>query len=335
MTRTIDSHRARRFFCLFLTCSSLHACLPVVDVRESKSAGVRYEQELPTATQQSLRNEINALVPKLLLCEGIPAKDREHPVTRQKSCDTGDGMLWAGLMLLSGYQSTEITTGVRASVTDKGRPFRSPSHLKASDGKDSFSRDMLLGLLSYFVASRDVDLAKRFQEYLKGNNLLLCPVSTDTRCLITGGVQTLYHYSDRYLGLTPTVVESDENGIDEISMLGTSRARTANFETHLAAVRVLLAEKIGIATQSHTETARNLAKRFPNNLFFRYLDRASTDVAVREELAKKVLESMKHWKQAKRDVWMWETDLTNPENTNDSMGWDLVFVASLLLNPMK
>jgi len=235
--------------------------------------------------------------------------------------DGGDSLLWEGLLCLSGEM--DQCNVVPKNMSEDGRLWRSPE-LKNNDDENSFSRDMLLGFLSYLVRTKDTVMAEKYLNYVTNNGYKLCPDATDIRCTPVPSTWGIMRIVWNHIGLDPSVLMYFGNVFDETSQM--ISAKTCDgYECHLVAVTALITKKCDKETTKTQAAINTLIKRYPENPFFVYL---SNDFEKAEELVKKYVPKTKPTYLAQWSIERnWDT-----YNPDTSMIWEWIFLINLLQN---
>ena len=232
-------------------------------------------------------------------------------------CDDGDGLLWAGLSCFAGT-SEAACQYVRASQGADGRMWRSPQ-LVDKDNKNSFSRDMALGFLSYVARTGDTGSLDRWIAYINANSGKMCPDGTDNRCDPLLNVKALIKAIHRGADISAVSPQVILTGL-------TVSAATADtgFPLHLIAVELILLKELGFSGHStYKVTADSLHSRQSRNPLFAYLA-GHNDTAV--EL---MLEQIPSARPDSPSEWSFEREQAG-EAWRKSMGWEFLFLRKLL-----
>ena len=160
-------------------------------------------------------------------CNGYISKD---------NCDQGDVLAYAGYLCLVGEEIGCRTA--HDSFDEEGRAWRNPKHEPLGDG-NSFSRDMLLGALYYFTATKDTETEAKFRKYVKDNGIL-CPDATDNRCEMTPGMWGLWGEVSRYIGVEPNTTMKVNMFVDDKQMYLQSIVSPSGYQRELVAMEILL-----------------------------------------------------------------------------------------------
>lgn len=301
----------------------------------------------PDIHSDSLREQIERIMPKLLWCCGMLSSIYSNNKSGQPNCAIGDGMITNGVLFsVNGWPSilkANYIDGVKRSIRADGMPFRNPIYATYPPDENAFSRDQHLGFMHYLVTTHDTELANRYLNYVRNNNWKTCEKDTDGRCnLITSYKKlqwkgSLYLMNDVYTHIGLPEVEHmsfGERELDEEGLLFMARTTPPGYEQHLVSQNVWLRIRLGLLSKSYAESAKVLAKRTPNNLWFQTLSNlvSGGNPAVYEEISKKLIVCMKKWKfpglhhtfSASREYTICED---RPEG---SLGGELVWLALFL-----
>ncbi|MFZ9519826.1 MAG: hypothetical protein ACO3A4_05055 [Silvanigrellaceae bacterium] len=243
----------------------------------------------------------------------------------KENCDVGDAALFNGLLCLSGDGVS--CEAVRRSQGTDGRMWRASTRVEA-DSINSFSRDMAVGVLAYLVATRDVELAQRWMNWIEKNDFRLCAQSTDNRCDFTPGFWMLFRDVWEFLGLQTH--EKMNASVVEDSVMALLQAQFAppGFEMHLAGVNALIRQSMGQKSQTLASLSQMLATRQPRNPFFAYLS-----LRAMPEVVAKTLDWCPATQPLERAEWSFERDESR-EAWNRSMGWECVMLANFLVRDL-
>lgn len=294
------------------------------------ACGRKESSNPPTASiSDELRTETARVEAALLVCDGMPALAGVNPVTRRPDCDTGDGMLYAGLLYYAS-PSPELAAAIRSSFDDDGRPFRSPENRAGRDSLDAFSRDQLEGLLLYLVRSGDAELAQRFWNFVQSNDGKLCAPASDARCDLTPNTLALVGDVFQKIGLrrspemdTPETIQSATDKTQAVTL-------PEGYQLHLLALQILLKSATGHLDSEYQGAMRQVLNRQPGNLLFRYIDNLvhNGEQATYNDISSSLLTGMQQWKQpGTQAAW---TVPDSQRNYSISGGFELVTLARLL-----
>ena len=249
-------------------------------------------------------------------CKGIACK--EGPT------GDGDSLLWAGLLCLSGEQS-QCNAASRSQDSD-GRLWRSPDRVGVEDVNTS-SRDMLSGFLAYLAKTKDTASASALLIYIQNNDQLLCPDSTDTRCLMLPASYGLMSEIWKSLGLEPSPnMKIAESGAESL-LVANAKEAPSGYQMHLQGVNVFIRQYLGKNSNKTLEAAKALSSREPTNPFFLYLVQGRSEAVAAQVLNKCPMSTPGFLNQ-----WSWERSMEQKPWV-DSMGWECIFMVNLLVGP--
>ena len=225
-----------------------------------------------------------------------------------------DSTLFDGLLCFSGEDAS--CEAVKAAQGEDGRFWRSASHVGDTTDRESFSRDMSLGVLAYLVKTKDTAAASKWIQYIDATGRL-CPEGDGSNCGMTVVTWSMFYHVWRYLGLTPTQkMEVNKNWQNTLAVISLP---SSGFGKHLIGVEVLILEATG---EEKVHTSFSLAALGENNPFYNYLYgdmQKAADLTIR-------------WcplsMPSQRRDWIWQRDSIIPEH---SSGWDCIFMTNLLL----
>ncbi len=254
--------------------------------------------------------EVSAQVAKLEpfapLCQGYISK---------ANCDQGDATLFAGLLCLSGNKVGCDT--VKHSISDNGKVWRSPKAVN-NDTPNSSSRDMFLGAMAYFVATKDTDGLERVSWYLKSTGKI-CEDATDGRCNITPNIRDVLDQVRAFNSLATT---QSRKGYSEVLAFEANSA-PEGYAMHLTAVELLILKSTGTWNKTLQFAADTLARRQGDNPFFEVLAHGKTQhyaELMLAQLPKATPDFMNQWSFERR---------TSEAAWSNSMLWEFIFVEGL------
>lgn len=261
-----------------------------------------------TVTRQ-LRDDMQKASP---LCQYSP----DFKGISKRTClaeGTGSGdadtMLFAGLLCLSGNELGCET--VKRSVAGGGKPYRSPGRVN-TDPDNTFSRDMFLGLMAYFIKTKDTTTALTFQNWLEGNANRLCFDSCDMRSTTWGLMGEVW----KYLGLPLTLRMRSGMLVDDLAQRLAAEMNEKGYTQHLVATTIWLRQKINRYTVELASAANALADKSPANLFFAIIAGRRINPVCEVPAASSRME------------WLWENAEKHAPN---AVGWDCVLIFNILL----
>lgn len=287
---------------------TLLGCASASEVKPT-DAGVDREKLL------QLRAQIEAWV-KPCEFEGV-----EYPCERSGDSTNEDhATLWAGLSCLA---DDSFCDGSLSAQSDDGKVWRSPSQIGVKD-KNSSSRDMFLGFLAAVVKTGEQDAAWRAYQYIRAHSDQLCTDADDNRCdmrriqykAIWGTMRRVF----QHIGLKTTPTMDDAARGDDEILLGEAGTSPVGYKLHLVSIQLHIRKFVGKFSNWNAETAKVLVSKDKNNAYFLWL------AGKEAEAAEKVLDQCpENVPGQKRNDWIWSQG-------SDSMGYDCLFMISLLLN---
>jgi hypothetical protein len=225
-------------------------------------------------------------------------------------------MAFAGYLCLAGEQKGCSTA--RASFGVDGRGWRNPRHEPLGEG-NSFSRDMLLGALYYFVATKDTQTEANFRSYVKRTGKL-CDDATDNRCEMTPGMWGLWGEVARYIGSEPTDTMKANMLIDDKQIYLQSLTSPSGYRRELVAMEIILRRYMARNSRLLDSASEELYAREQNNPLYEYLARGKTERFWQLFMEKSPSEdpkSYRNWTLAKDNLW------------SSSMGWEWIFLFNI------
>lgn len=268
-------------------------------------------------------------------CEGYPAKEL---------CDDGDSTLFNGLLCFSG-----ISLGCEAvaqAQDAEGRWWRSPRRVVDNLGEsNSFSRDMALGVVFYLLATKDIERAELWLQWIEHHrpcvitNLdgrcalpglhRLCTDDDDQRCTITPNLWATLDRLWAYIGLEPTSLMKQYRDIDRDLLENGAETIEAGYQLHLHSLQLWVRKVTGHFGDEAEKAVRIIAEREEKNPFFRYLN-GDVDQEV-TELLLELCPKPGH-PPVKMHQWAWERAVDG-KAWEESMGWDCLFVGMITAAP--
>jgi len=308
------------FFFLLLGCNQDQVDCTLKGNHCHKANPTPSEEDMITDAQKvELLNLKDSIKTWALSCEGgIACGENDSLVP-----ESGDSMLWAGLLCLSG-EKNQCSAAKASQDSTTGQLYRSPA---GSRGTNDSSRDMLLGFLSYLTASKDKDAATLLLRYIENNDYKLCSNATDNRCNVGTSHKSIWGTMKGVwlsIGLNPTSdMNKGEVGSGTLANLE-SQFASEGYPLHLVGVEILLKQETDRFSTGLGQAANNLLRKEPNNPFFEYLAKGKTARA-----AQLVLEKCPKDSNHVRKQWAWQR--TESEQAwLQSKGWDCTFLANIL-----
>jgi hypothetical protein len=240
-------------------------------------------------------------------CEGFVSKG---------NCDQGDTIAFAGYLCLAEEQIGCDTA--KASFGVDGRGWRNPKHEPLADG-NSFSRDMLLGALYYFTATKDVQAEANLRSYVKSTGRL-CEDATDNRCEMTPGMWGLWGEVAKYIGNEPTDTMKVNMFVDDKQIYLQSLTSPAGYQRELVAMEIVLRRHISKNSKLLDWASEELYKKEKNNPLYEMLARGKTErfwKLFEEQMPKEEPAQKRNWSIAKEDSAL---------AAKESMGWEWIFL---------
>jgi hypothetical protein len=238
-------------------------------------------------------------------------------------CDTGDGVLFNGLLCLSGDKKA-CDAVAKAQNQDTGQWFRSEFYLN-SKYENSFSRDMAKGVLAYLIITKDQERANKWLSYIESHGNKLCDNDTDGRCLIPPAFWGVMKVVWEYIGLEPSMLMKLGNLGDDTTLLASAHLTPLGFHLHLVAVELHLRFHIKrIHPYLMKQLADVLVKRQPENPYFNWLASGPSDRVLRLLLDQCPKDSPGY-----KNQWSFERDTAEQAWLN-SMGHECLFLFNLI-----
>lgn len=280
--------------------------------------------EATLSQKERMQNKIDRISKWVKTCNVTAAKDRftGHDFD-MASCDTGDAVLFNGLLCSSGVDNA--CKAVYLALNEQtGQWYRSEFYKNRSQ-ENSFSRDMSKGVLLYLAYSKDKESAKKWLSYIKSTGKL-CTDDTDQRCSIPPSSWALFGYTWDYIGLDKTVNMIIGMAGDDTTLEISAKYNNIGFELHLVAVSLYLEMITGqFGTDSDYRAVDHLVNRQPNNPFFNYLKYGATP-----EVIDMTLNWCPDYQPAQKTQWSFERN-TNEQANKDSMGHECIFLLNKLM----
>ena len=295
-------------FCV--SCSERNTGSNILANLTSQNISLSAKQNSLVRTQLDIR--LLQLKSWAVRCEGAVAKDK---------CDVGDALLFDGILCLSGEAASCVA--VRNAQGPDGRMWRAQTRI-GKESVNSFSRDMSLGVLAYLVATKDVQLALQWMNWIQNHDGKTCSRATDNRCSFTPGFWNLFGDVWKYLGLPKTSEMENDFVSDVLTLPLQVSVAPSGYPMHLLGVNLLIRKAMNASSLSSRTAASILLAREPQNPFFQYLSSAShQDISL--ELLKKCPESKPPFSN------QWSFERANSEQSwLSSMGWECIALINFL-----
>ena len=178
---------------------------------------------------------------------------------------------------------------------------------------NAYSRDMLLGVMAYVLATDDVTAYNAAITWIEDNGRL------SEEHAMTPSMRHLVNLVGIHVG-GPQLSGASADPADVVTWA--SASTVTGYQAHLVAVKLELMKHMGYdggRLSGLDEAARRLAERFPANSFFQYV---AGNTAEAEFMILKQCENM----PAVGEGWKWQRDALN-----EFSGLDMRFVIDLLL----
>lgn len=277
------------------------------------------QQDEPKTRDQLLNERIQKVEANLPYCD-YPNNFRG---VSKGNCDDGDIMMYSGLLCLSGEEIGHQT--VLRSVDETGRAWRSPRRINNEPEGNSFSRDMLSGMLGCIIKHKDKELAQRFWAYTQSIGGKLCPDATDNKCTMLPTTLGLLKQVWTYIGLEPTTAMKLGGVIDDIGLLAQSQTRDG-YELDLSVIHIFLRQRMDTYNSVLKKAAQIASERQPENPWFELVYNGKTEKFIDLFLAQAPEE-----KPLRQFQWS-ITRNTAEQSWKDSMGWEFKFLYNLSTN---
>ena len=192
-------------------------------------------------------------------------------------CAQGDMLEYSGMSCASGDRAR--CDDVKRSQSANGRFWRNPTAAVQGDPKNSFSRDMLMGVFDYVIATRDRAAFERFYDYLRHHHNKMCDDATDNRCRLIPGTWGIFGKTMKLLGMKRPLLVKLSQGTVDLDLLLSANTVPAGYQMELVAHHILVRRSLGENSAVMREAAGHIAKRQPLNPLFVYVRDGATDEA--------------------------------------------------------
>lgn len=291
---------------------------------------------------------------KAFSCTAIsPSFPSKEKLGQPQDCDDGDMTMFNGLLCSAG-ESSGCDAVARAQGAD-GRWWRSPRRIgwEAPAHDVSFSPDQSLGVLLYAVQTGDSAKFSRWLSWIESNRP--CLVTIGNSCIKYGWLRFCRDDADKRCTLRPADCVNIEQVATKLGVDGTLCRRTLRelglpedvlrplgdfllasaavndpgFPQHLAAVHILLAQRLGVDTTKASQAAAILATRTTDNPFFAFLNEGAAQAVITAALATCPAPDRL---STNRFQWTWER-VAKSNSWTESMYWECIFLGDLLRAP--
>jgi hypothetical protein len=281
----------------------------------------------PQVISEQLKFEIERIEPQLLWYQGMPALDRPNNVNGDPRADVGDSVANAGQIML--YGRANLMPGIKAAIAPDGRPYRHASYID-KDLSSTFSRDQLIGVAEATVASGDTEALLKVWQYTQAHDGKMCPISNDNRCDISPlGSPSVSILVKDALGLKVTAAE---RAADFIIVNAEAASNPSGYRSYLVSRILFLKVFQNKLTVDYAHAAKVLSSRFPNNLWYKLLERVTHKgtPADFEAIGKDMLPCLQAWEKPGTE-WAWYGYNDTKCDVVNNAGHELVFGARFLL----
>jgi hypothetical protein len=259
--------------------------------------------------------------------------------------DNGNSWLFGGLLCLSGYYPScrALHDSLRAPDGRIRRPCRAPWRVTpsgCSDTENSFSRDEVVGMAAYLVATGDEAVIESLKLadanlQLTGNAVVkdtvllgaepslwprVCDDADDSRCLLSPSLLGLLSRICQHERLDCPASWSAGKLVDDSYLLLAAKTTQPGFRLHLVAVQLLLRSRLPGWNTTLNSAIRTLVQRQPSNPLFRYI--SGQDVSSQ-------LPGL--WAEVgpRLSQYAWQRDVAE-KAWKDSTGWDFGLLCRFL-----
>jgi hypothetical protein len=242
---------------------------------------------------QRRRDELYAWAPR---CEDGTMSERPT------ECVQADATKMNGLICLAGTlagdsRAENYCEAVRRSQTPDGRWWRGPS-LAGIEVEDSFSRDMMLGVLAYMVAKKDKAAFERWVAWIYSNGNRMCKESSNNRCDITATSWGLWFVVMESLGYDVEALYQDPNIPSDhpykkardgryssvVALPGKASSAPIGFELELVTEGIFIRQSAGESNSVLQQALETASSRQPENLYFELLAKGPSESLVTRTL---------------------------------------------------
>lgn len=306
-----------------------------------------FEASQEVILEKSLKKHVNYWLNEYSFkCQNnFPSKEDKED---KDKCDDGDSVIFSGLLCFSGEQIG--CKAVKNSQSDNGQWYRSPRRKisKGGSSKANFSRDQMLGLMLYFVKTKDKNSAERWWKWVNRKSPRTVCSNNDNVCILVDKLSlSLIAHVFKYIGIK---LDSDLQDIlnqqNPVENWKTTKLVIAGAEpgyvSHNYIVTLMIHNFINTSKSEWKEYwLKQLLKKddMDENPFFWYVGKkickngcSEIQLPSHSEIISKTLQRCPKIDStiSLRKQWSWERTNSNSPWLN-SMGWDCVFLGNLLL----
>jgi len=168
---------------------------------------------------------------------------------------------------------------VRKSQAADGRWWRNPTAAVSGDPKNSFSRDMLMGVFDYVLVSNDKAAFQRFFNYIRSHGNRMCNDATDNRCQLVPSTWGLFSMVKSRLGIARAFWEKLAEATVDIDVFAAAATAPKGYQMQLVSHHLIVRRAMGQNSSAMRQAARRIASRQPLNPLFRFLAEGSSEEA--------------------------------------------------------
>lgn len=267
-----------------------------------------------------LVNNVKMFAPTCQYPNGFVGPSKDTCISEGTGTGDGDMMKFGGLLCLARVESAcEL---VRRSCDHNGKCWRSPARVN-NDTEPTFSRDQWLGLLAYFIATKDIDLWNKVMAYHQSIGWKVCDENNFacdarvTHLSLTGRVS-------EYLGLGNPWKQFVT--LDDLTMYLSARLAPNGYELELIVTKIFLRQVLDQYTPLLQSAAHTAMVRQPQNPWFAYVYEGISDKVL--DLA---ISQIPRHNIPVKDQWSFE--VANEEAPwNRTMIWEWIFLKNLMFD---
>ena len=289
---------------------------------------------LVSISTDKLQAEVERLQPILLTCDGGYTKDANHTVTGRPHCDTGDSILFTGLLSTvdNVKANTDYRTFIANSINTDGHPYRSPEHLKIcvtpehkDDASCTFSRDHILGIVLNSIATGNCDSLVKVFNYAQLHFGRFCD-GTMAQCSMSIASYDIIGDAYQKCGLTRPLITNINNSMSSYAEVITV-SNNDSFQLELAVDFIYAKYLAGTLTVDGLKVVDIAVTKMPWNTYFKYVQ-ALVNGTLSEQKENLVLELLPISQQIAKpgNSWFWQWNELNTANA-----WSMWFMSKLLL----
>jgi hypothetical protein len=233
----------------------------------------------------------------------------------------GDACALAGMLAAVKHPDGIIT--VKDSQDIQGRFWRSP-RIRVEWAEGAFSRDQLMGVLYYCVATKDSSALGRYMQYLENNDWFMCP-SDDGRGELRATSKANLYRVCRYLSVNVPLRWWFYTLIDGVGQIISAYCSKVGYRLELVAESVHLHRMLDCESWYDREAAHEIYRRQPSNPQFAWA--ANEDINI---VAERVLNKWPKWGDI-QEAWVWAKDTEEKVWENNPLSWSYIFICMLIL----